>query len=547
MRQLRSLRGLDFARKNERSLPYDISLSGWLSLLLLGIWLLAACAPPTTPTVRRLVYGLTLAPSGIDPHVNASAELGIPLTSVYDTLVYQDPETGKFVPGLAESWEISEDGRAYTFHLRRDVKFHDGTPFNAEAVKANLDRIADPDTRSQKAVFMLGPYERTEVVDEYTVVIHLRQPYAPLLDSLSQVYLGIASPAALAKWGADYQFHQVGTGPFRFVEYIPNDHLTLARNPDYRWGPSVFANRGPAHLDEIIFRFYTDPATRAPALEAGEVDVMGEVPPLEARRLTQSERFRLYAVPIPGQPLQFFLNTARPPTDDLRVRQALLYATDRQAIVKTIFGGMSPVAYGPLTRVTLGYDPAVEAMYPYDPQRAEALLDEAGWRLVDGVRRKDGQPLRLEGVIMGFGHVPEVVQLLQAQWRQLGIELAVQQVPYGTLLEAGRSGAVHMLPFFLSGTDPDLLRTFYHSEAAFNWSKIADPEMDAWLEQAARTTDLAERRALYSQVQRRIMEQALILPIRDYVNLNVANARIQGLRFDARGWFPWLIDVSIAP
>ncbi|HEY65800.1 MAG TPA: ABC transporter substrate-binding protein [Caldilineae bacterium] len=516
------------------------------ALLLCIALVLVACAPPTPPP-RRLVYGLTLAPSGIDPHINASAELGIPLTSVYDTLIYQDPESGDFVPGLAESWEISEDGRVYTFHLRRDVTFHDGTPFNAQAVKANLDRIAAPETRSQKAVFMLGPYERTEVIDEYTVAIHLREPFAPLLDSLSQVYLGMASPDALRQWGPDYQFHQVGTGPFKFVEYVPNDHLTIARNPDYRWGPSVFANRGTAYLDEVIFRFYTDPATRAMALESGEVHVMGEVPPLDARRLSQDERFKLYAVPIPGQPLQFFFNTAKSPTDDLRVRQALIYATDREAIVNTVFGGLSPVAHGPLTRATPGYDPAVEGMYPYDPERAKALLDEAGWREVNGMRQKDGQPLRLEAVIMGWGYVPEVVQLLQAQWQAIGVELTVQQVPYGALLEAGRTGAVHLIPFLLSGTDPDLLRSFFHSGAAFNWSKVSDPELDEWLGQASRLTNWDQRSALYGQVQRRIMEQALVLPIRDYVNLNVASARVKGLRYDARGWFPWLVDVSLEP
>ncbi len=520
----------------------------WLgSALLLCIALIAVACVPPTPAPRRLVYGLTLAPSGIDPHVNASAELGIPLTSVYDTLIYQDPESGDFVPGLAESWEVSEDGRVYTFHLRRDVTFHDGMPFNAQAVKANLDRVADPETRSQKAVFMLGPYERTEVIDEYTVAIHLREPFAPLLDSLSQVYLGMASPKALRQWGPDYQFHQVGTGPFKFVEYVPNDHLTIARNPDYRWGPSVFANRGAAYLDEVVFRFYTDPATRAMALESGEVHVMGEVPPLDARRLSQDERFRLYAVPIPGQPLQFFFNTAKSPTDDLRVRQALLYATDREAIVNAVFGGLSPVAHGPLTRATPGYDPTVEGMYPYDPERARALLDEAGWREVDGVRRKDGQPLRLEAVIMGWGYVPEVVQLLQAQWQAIGVELTARQVPYGALLEAGRTGAVHLLPFLLSGTDPDLLRSFFHSGAAFNWSKASDPELDAWLEQASRLTDWDGRSALYAQAQRRIMEEALILPIRDYVNLNVASARVEGLRYDTRGWFPWLVDISLKP
>lgn len=517
----------------------------WAFLALLSA-LLIACTPPT-PAPRRLVYGLTLAPSGIDPHINASSELGIPLTSVYDTLVYQDPATGEFVPGLAESWSISDDGRTYTFTLRRGVSFHDGTPFNAEAVKANLDRIADPNTKSQKAAFMLGPYERTEVIDEHTVAIHLREPFAPLLDSLSQVYLGMASPTALRRWGADYQLHQVGTGPFRFVEYIPNDHLTLARNPDYQWGPRVFAHSGPAHLDEILFRFYTDPATRAVALESGQADVMGEVPPLDAQRLAQDPRFQLLAVPIPGMSLQFFLNTTRPPLDDVRVRQALLYATDRAAIVNSVFGRLSPAAYGPLTRVTLGYDPAVEAMYPHDPTRAAQLLDEAGWLQVGELRQKEGQPLHLEAVIMGFGYVPEVIQLLQAQWRELGIELNAQQVPYGALLEAGRSGAVHLIPFFLSGTDPDLLRSFFRSDAAFNWSKVADPELDEWLDQGARTADSAARRKLYSQAQARIMEAALILPIRDYVNLNVASARVKGLRYDARGWFPWLVDVTLEP
>ena len=174
--------------------------------MLIPALLLTGCASqPTSP--QRLAYGLTLAPSGIDPHINASSELGIPLTSVYDTLVYQDPVSGKFVPGLAQSWKISEDGKTYTFVLRRDVKFHDGTPFNAAAVKVNLDRIANPATKSQKAVFLLGPFDRAEVIDEFTVAIHLKQPFAPLLDGLSQVYLGIASPTALAKWGQDYQLH----------------------------------------------------------------------------------------------------------------------------------------------------------------------------------------------------------------------------------------------------------------------------------------------------------------------------------------------------
>ena len=512
-----------------------------LPVLLAG--LLASCGPRPG---GRIVYGLTLAPSGIDPHVNASSELGIPLTSVYDTLVYQDPETREFVPGLAERWEVSDDGLIYTFYLKEGVKFHDGTPFNAEAVRFNLERIVSPDLASQKARFMLGPYERTEVVDEYTVRIVLSEPFAPLLDSLSQVYLGMASPTAVEKWGDEYQLHQVGTGPFVFVEYVPNDHLLLRRNPDYAWGPPVYQHK-TAQLDEIEFRFFTDPATRSPALETGEADVMGEIPPQDAARLEESPDFRIEAVSLPGASLMMFMNTNRPPLDDIRVRQALLYGTDREAVVSTIFRNTSPVAYGPLAAVTLGYDPAVQQYYPYDPEKAAALLEEAGWTDSDGdgVRDRDGESLVLDMVLMGWGYMPEIGQLLAAQWAELGVAVESRVVSYPEALEIGGSGDHHLIPFTLSGSDPDILRKFFHSQALFNWSLVEDAEMDEWLEEAARSSDLASRIALYSRVQQRVMDQALVIPIRDYVNLNGVNNRVQGLRFDARGWFPWLIDVSL--
>jgi peptide/nickel transport system substrate-binding protein len=499
-----------------------------------------------TPAPVRLVYGLTLAPSGIDPHVHASSELGIPLTSVYDTLVYLDPSTGEFVPGLAEDWEVSEDELVYTFYLREGVTFHDGTPFNAEAVRFNLERITSPDLASQKARFMLGPYERTEVVDAYTVRIYLSEPFAPLLDSLSQVYLGMVSPAAAEKWGSDYQLHQVGTGPFVFVEYVPQDHLLLRRNPDYAWGPEVYQHE-TAQVNEIEFRFFVDPATRSPALETGEADIMGEIPPQDAARLEESDDFRIEAVPIPGVSLMFFLNTTRPPLDDIRVRQALLYGTDRQAIVSTIFLDTSPVAYGPLAANTFGYEPEVQDYYAYDPTQAASLLDEAGWQDTDGngVRDKDGEPLVLDMTLMGWGYMPEVGQLLEAQWSALGIGVnAPPPVSYPEALEIADEGRYHLIPFNLSGSDPDILRKFFDSQASFNWSKLDDAELDNWLEAAAHTSDREEREALYSQVQLRVMNEAVVLPIRDYVNLNGVSNQVQGLRFDAQGWFPWLIDVT---
>lgn len=525
----------------------------------------ASSTPPSAPTALpptaasgseptpggKLVYGLTLVVSGIDPHIDASSELGIPLTSVYDTLVYQDVD-GRFVPGLAERWTVSDDGLVYTFDLRRNVEFHDGTPFNAQAVQFNLDRIAAPETQSRKAKGLLGPYARTEVVDDYTVRVHQTEPYAPFLDSASQVYLGMASPTAVERWGAEYSLHQVGTGPFLFQEFVPQDHLTLVRNPDYAWAPEVYQHTGPAYLDEIEFRFYPEPATRALALESGEVHVVGEVPPQDAQRLQADPGFTLLEVPIPGQPLQFFLNTERAPTDDLRVRQAILHAVDRQTIVDTIFRSYSPVAHGPLAAVTRGYGPVVEGYYAFDPARAGALLDEVGWTDSDGdgVRDRDGEPFELNLVLMSWGSLPEVGQMLQAQLGAAGMAVDSQMLAFPAALEAAGRGEHHLAPMTLFNSDPSILNSTFlaaNADGGFNWAKWRDPELDQLLLQAASELDPASRADLYRQAQAQIMEAALILPIRDYVQLNVARAEVHGLRFDPGGWFPWLYDVWLEP
>jgi peptide/nickel transport system substrate-binding protein len=517
-----------------------------LSLLSL---LLAACGA----TIERgsvLRYGLTLAPSGIDPHLNASSELTIPLGSVYDTLIFQDPAGGAFVPGLARSWTISDDGLVYTFSLRDDVVFHDGTPFNAEAVRANLDYITDPDHHSQKALYLLGPLERVEVLDESTVALHLRQPYAPLLDALSQVYLGMASPKALDAWGPqDYGFHQVGTGPYTFVEYVPNDHLTLRANPAYAWAPSIYRNLRPA-IETIEFRFYEDAATRALALESGEIDVIGEVPARDAARLVDGGGFTLRPVPIPGQPTQFLFNTRLTPTDDLRVRQALLLAVDRPAITLAVYGKESPPANGPVSATTAGYAPSF-ASFAYDPDAAAALLDEAGWTRDDpsALRLRDGQPLRLRIVSPTWGSNPEAAQLIAAAWRALGAQVDLDVAPgFGPLKEAQAAGAYHAIGVNFFGHDPDLLRAFYRSDGLYNWANLADPELDSLLDQGAAFVGTeAERDAVYDRIAGRLAEEAVLLPIRDYVNLVVARDTVDGLAFSSQGWNPFLVDLRLRP
>jgi peptide/nickel transport system substrate-binding protein len=497
-----------------------------------------------------LHYGLTLAVSGIDPHVNASSELGIPLSSVYDTLVAQD-KAGQFHPDLATGWQISTDGLTYSFKLRQDVKFQDGTPFNAAAVVRNLQRVTDPATHSQKAVFLLGPFDHAEAVDNYTVKIVLKQAYAPLLDGLSQVYLGMASPAALDKWGGQYQLHQVGTGPYRMVSYQQGQSLVLERNPDYAWAPETRTHGGPGYLERIEFRFYGDPATRLPALLSGQADVMGEMPAQDAAQLSNNGAYRVYPVAIPGQSVSFFLNTKLAPLDDLRVRQALLYGTDRAALVQAVFGPTSPVASGPLAKVTRSADPALAGLYGYDAKKAADLLAQAGWteRGADGILTRGGQRLALKGILQSWGELAKIGTILQAQWRQLGVDVQWDTLSYPAALDASRKGTYHLMPSVFSGTDPDLLRTYFASSqiGGFNWSRVSDPAVDSWLEEAARTTDWAQRGPLYAKVQQRVMEQAWILPIRDQVNLNAASTRVQGLTYDVQGWWPVLYDVWLGP
>jgi peptide/nickel transport system substrate-binding protein len=520
-----------------------------LFILVLIVLSCSACSkkPEDKSTI---VYGLTLAPSGIDPHLNASAELGIPLSSVYDTLVFRDPETGEFVPGLAESWLISPDGLTYRFDLKQNITFHDGTDFDANAVIANIDYVQNPEHHSFKAVFMLGPLDDVREVDKHTVEFRLSEPFAPLLDSLSQVYLGMASPAALEEWGAlDYQYHQVGTGPYRFIEYVPNDHLTLSRNPDYEWAPSIHQNPS-AEIETIHFRFFEDPATRALALESGEIDVIGEVPVHEAKRMTAGDNFTLYPISIPGQPLQFFFNTNNAPTDEVAVREALILAVDRASIVRVIFGEYSPVGQSLLGAGTYGFSTA--SPFPaYNSGSAMKLLDDSGWLVAgdSGERRRDGLPFKLHIVAPPWGSNPDVAQLLRAAWEDIGAKVTLEIAPgFGPLQEAQKRGEYHAIGINFFDTDPDLLRSFYASTGLYNWSGFTDPELDDLLSQASRATlNEGLRLDLYAQIAERVREEALLLPIRDYVNLVVANNRLQGLRFSAQGWFPYLIDLSLAP
>jgi peptide/nickel transport system substrate-binding protein len=249
-------------------------------------------------------------------------------------------------------------------------------------------------------------------------------------------------------------------------------------------------------------------------------------------------------------PQQFFFNTQQAPTDDPAVRQALLYATNRTAIVDAVFQGQSPVAHGPLTSVTPFYNPEVERLYPFDSGYARSLLQSAGWTDGDGdgILDHDGTPLKLTVVFAPWNQMPDVAQLIQSQWRDLGIDVQLIQVPdFPALSSYADQGGYNLIGYYDFGVDASVLNQFYLSDGANNWSGISDPELDNWLQEATRQVAADARTALYRSIQERIMDQAVILPIREYVNLVGSTARLDGVIFSAQGWWPLLPNLQLSP
>jgi peptide/nickel transport system substrate-binding protein len=282
------------------------------------------------------------------------------------------------------------------------------------------------------------------------------------------------------------------------------------------------------------------------ALERGEVDIIGEIPPEDALRFATDEKFTLHAIPIPGQPLEFFINTQRSPTNDLLVRQALIAGVDRERIIETIFGGLSPISKGPLSVENFG--PLLPGAGLPDERSPGELLDRAGWVDTnnDGIRDKKGEDLTLDLITPPWGSNPDVAQLLKVDFESLGAIVNLEVASsFGVLKQIETEGHYHAIGMNFFGTDPDLLRPSYTSDGVYNWSKYESLDLDHLLQQAATTTDMSMRTALYQQAILHITDQALVLPIRDYVNLVVHQNSVSNLHFSAQGWFPFLIDLEL--
>ncbi|MCL0078239.1 glutathione ABC transporter substrate-binding protein [Dehalococcoidia bacterium] len=313
----------------------------------------------------RLVVAMGSEPPTMDNTHMTCAPAATVSRLIAPPLIDQDKD-GSPLPYLAESWEFSPDALTLTLYLRRNVKFHDGTPFNAEAAKFNLDRFLRPGVPFR---FLIDRIIEVEVVDEYTVNLHLSEPFAPILLHLSHEFVAIHSPTAVKAPGPDGVIENpVGTGPFKLAEWIHGERLVLVANENY-WG-------GRPYLDEIVFEIVPEIGARVAMLEAGDAHMAWIVPPHDAPRLEADPAITVLRKPGPRM-IYLGLNNQLPPFDDVRVRHAINYAIDREAIVDRILLGVGEVADAPIAPGIFGHHPV--GPWPYNPERARELLAEAGF------------------------------------------------------------------------------------------------------------------------------------------------------------------------
>ncbi|GAA3567292.1 ABC transporter substrate-binding protein [Amycolatopsis ultiminotia] len=533
--------------------------------LALGI-LATACSATASPTGEEatpvsggtLTVALATQPGCMDSQVSQQGVTNTINRNVLDSLVSQDG-SGGYHPWLAASWDISPDLTRYTFHLRHDVTFTDGTAFDAEAVKTNFARIVAPATRSQFAAGLLGPYAGTDVVDRYTVAVRFTKPFAPFLAAAATPNLGFYSPKALAERGGELCGGgpaAVGTGPFTFTSFGKGQGAVLTRNPAYRWAPATAAHPGPAYLDEIDFRFLPEESVRVGTLTSGQVDVALAVPPSNIATLRDTPSVRILQRDVPGSGYNLYLNTAIAPLDDQRVRNAVQRATDLDADVRTVFFGQYNRAWSPLSPSTVGYDKAAEHSWPFDPGMADHLLDSAGWTGRDGAgyRTRNGVRLTIDWPALPADYTTNgnatLAQAVQADLKQVGIELTRTPYDIGTYLRKIHAGQLAAADAGWSATDPDLLRLFFNSaddpaHGGQNVTRFDDPELDAWTSAAAATLDPARRSDLYRKVQARVLELGLVVPLYTPSTVVGTGSRVQGIGFDAAAQ-PAFFDAWVA-
>ena len=452
-----------------------------------------------------LVVGQIAEPKSLDPAtVTAVNDFRI-LMNVYDGLVRYKDGTLEVEPALAKSWKISSDGKTYTFDLRTGIKFHDGSSFDADAVKFNFDRMLNKDhpyhdTGPFPLSFFFSAIESVDVVNANTVSFTLNAPYAPFLSNLAYPTGLIAAPSAIKSKGKDFGRNPVGTGAFKFESWKANESVIVSRNDSY-WD-------GKAGTEAVIFRPITDGNTRVAEMLSGGIDMMVEVPPVSLSSFSGNK----FSVVEQAGPHVWFLilNAKEGPFANKKVRQAANYAINKKAIVQDVLEGTAAIAAGPTPPAfAWAYNDSLQP-YPYDPAKAKALLKEAG---VSGAKLTfyvtQGGSGMLDPVAMGTA--------IQADLAAVGFDVEIKTFEWNAFLgevNPGLEGKADMAEMAWMTNDPDTLpylalRTgAWPDKGGFNSGYYSNPEVDKLLEAARSSTSQSERGQLYKKMQEIVQEDA---------------------------------------
>ncbi|MDR7318329.1 ABC transporter substrate-binding protein [Brevibacillus nitrificans] len=447
-----------------------------------------AAAPAPSTGKKVINIGLKADPPSMDPNISTSLYDRQVYASLYDKLFEIDP-SGKIVPMLAESYEVTPDGKTYTFKLKQGVKFHDGTDFDAEAVKFNFERNMNDEKSKRKGDMKF--VDSVTVVDKNTVKVQMKEPFAPFLSILADRAGTMVSPAAVKQYGDQYLNHPVGTGPFAFVEQVKGDHVTLKKNENY-WG-------GAPKVDEVTYKVFTNGTAKVQNLRSGMLDIIDDTPVKEIPAVKGDSNLTLTAESGWGYQ-GLYLNNSRAPFDNKYLRQAVDAAIDREALVKVLFNGYAAPARTAFAKGSLAYDEALNAPIAPDAAKIKDLLAKGG--------QPNGFSFKL--YITSSPENEQLGAVLQNMWKQHGINATLEKLEYGQLLETGEKGEFDALQLGWSGRqDPDQnFHDFVVKGASNNDGRIDLPKLDELVMKARSEVDETKRKALYEEATKLLQDEA---------------------------------------
>jgi peptide/nickel transport system substrate-binding protein len=539
------------------------TLVGATFLAGISMWGSSAIAAGTEGVPVR---GGTLVYLEQQPHTNLYPPAGgfYPnggiLNQITDKLTYQNPKTLEIEPWIAESWTVNADATEYTFKIRTGVTFSDGTPLDAVAVARNYDTFGRGNKELKLPISeVINNYDRSEVIDPQTVKFYFKKPSPGFLQGTSVIGSGLVSLKTLA---LPYEAlgdatKIIGSGSFVVASETLGRELALQVRADYNWGPAKLDHQGRAFLDAIKYIVTPEDSVRIGALLAGQADVIRQIQAYDEKQV-EDEGYLIYAPSTRGVNNSVVFRPDNPLVADVRVRRALLHATNTDEIVSTLFSDNYPKATSIIAKTALGYID-LSSKLSYDIEKAEGLLDEAGWKLgSNGRRQKDGRTLELSA----YESLPqpqnkETLQLVAQQWEKVGVKLNVLTADSGSAVVNNLDPAkAPVSPAMVGRADPDVIKSQYYPtnrnvllQKGGNSEKVqsfVDARLNALLDQLASEPDRAKRLALAGDIQHYVVDQAYAIPIFEEPQAFAAAAYVKGVSFEAVGR-PSFYNTWLAP